>query len=700
MIMRMRFPRRLLLGAAATASWLVLLADASPLSTQHANATVQLPDTSPAGGVGLLRYASPDLRRRLLGSPDEHDGTLVKRACPGQLMCSGVGMPTVCCPLIDTCCTADICCKPGAACYSDGYCYTDIVITQIVTSTWWSTKYVPYTFYTTRTSTYVTVSLDYVTVTQYSKNGVATSTEWATVTKAAARRALPAPPAAMTTAPPAVDLEDLAAMTMSISPNHPGLVRRALERAGLVEKRTSIAWKTIVATVTTTWYNYYTSTYWRYVTSVSVSAATRTSIVFNGASTTTTVTSTTTVFTQPPPSPQPDPPTTQPQSPDTSPTPTPPSPVSNSPGSTPPSPTPPSSSTPPPVPVTVTFTPSYSSTPTGSNVVLTTTTSGGAAIVIFATNRPDPTGNSGSGGLPTGAVIGIGVGAAAGGLALILLLAYVLWRKHRRNSVKSDDATATTVGFNSALHAGGMSGGGAHGSVVYGAYAANAAKLDGAAASSTIVSSSTPGSPEPQPLSPHSHSQRQSWAAAGAGAGRAGTTSPVSELEERAGRMSPGLQELEERSTVRGSELDGASLAASLYEGWPGPGPGQGYYQHHEGQTQGQGQQGWTRPQELPVHYEEPTAPPHMQQQQQQQYPVQPQSPPPEVQHAYLVQQQQQQQYPVQPPPEVQQAYQVQQQQPQYPVVQPPPQQQQAYGGIPYPAHPPRAYQGPDGSWQ
>ncbi|KAK4664248.1 LOW QUALITY PROTEIN: uncharacterized protein QC763_503895 [Podospora pseudopauciseta] len=552
----MRFQHQVVPLVATAAGWLGRV-EGSPIGSQNGIATVALPETSPVG-YGILRYASPDLRRSLLGEEGGVPGGLSKRQCAGQLICTA--WINVCCPLGTTCCSATSCCLAGYGCYS-GYCLKDTV-------TVWTTRYSTYTDYETSYSTYVSLKYDYTTVTVRSKNGVATSTEWTTVTREAAkRRQLIAPTPTSThdvghtpspTKPPR--LEDLGAGTMESSPNHLGLVRRVLERAGVVEKRASTAWITVWPTWTTTFWYYRTSWYYSYVTSVRYSTITSTQIIFDGASSTTTVRSTTTVFTQKPPPAQTPPPNNPPAAD--------PPPANNTPAPPPadePAPTKPpetvtltqsppdnggaggggggddTNNTPPPAPDT---------TPVSSSSHHQTSSSPLTLFIIATTETPSPAPPA-SGTLPQGTVIGIGVGSALGGIALIAALVFFFLRYRRKNPPPSTDDS--TVGRNSQTaaisggRAGGGAGGGAHDSTLYGVFGRK--EID-SRSPSVIVSSPVAGSPSPGNLT---------------GAGTVSSMSPppperqqrggsyVSELEQNAGRRTPGMGELHE--TTRGSEL-------------------------------------------------------------------------------------------------------------------------------------------------
>ncbi|KAK4196324.1 hypothetical protein QBC40DRAFT_313769 [Triangularia verruculosa] len=640
----MRFRKQLALVIATALSWFFLV-EGSPVSAQDENATVALPDTSPVG-YGLLRYASPDLRRRLLGEEGGVTGGLGKRQCTtNQLTC--VGWTNVCCPRGTTCCSVTTCCLAGYGCYG-GYCLLDTVYTLTTTRTVWTTRYSTYTDYETSYSTYISVSYDYTTVTVRSRNGVATETEWTTVTREAAkRRQFAAPTATSTyfavhtplpTKPPR--LEEHGTDTMELSPNHPGLVRRILERAGVVEKRASTAWITVYPTWTTTFWYYRTSWYYRYVTSVRYSTITSTKIIFDGASSTTTVQSTTTVYTQKPPPPAQTPPPNNPN-PDPPPsnnTPAPP-PADEPPQTKPPETVtltqpPPdntgggrgggdTNNTPPPPPdtipvsVTVFLTPSNIILPTDSSASLNlkTSTSAGTVFIIATTETPTP--DPAATTLPQGTVIGIGVGSALGGIALIAALVFFFLRYRRKTAASSVDNS--TVGRNSQMTAvpvgGGNGSSGGHDSALYGVFGRK--EIDSRSPSVT-VSSPVVGSPSPGNVT---------------GAGTVSSMSPppqerqrggsyISELEQNAGRRTPGMQELHE--TTRGSELydtngvyPGGGYGFQGGPGWHGqelptrpfsPGlqemPEEGHYeQGYMGTGQGQG-----RP--VPYRqYGQPTAP-------------------------------------------------------------------------------------------
>ncbi|KAK0669900.1 hypothetical protein QBC41DRAFT_345923 [Cercophora samala] len=579
----MRFQRYLPLVIATVLGWETLV-EGSPIGSQDGNATVALPDTSPVG-YGILRYASPDLRRSLLGEEGGVRGGLSKRQCAGQLICTG--WTNVCCPLGTTCCSATTCCLAGYGCYG-GYCLKDTVYTLTTTMTIWSTRYSTYTDYETSYSTYVSLKYDYTTITVRSKNGVATSTEWTTVTREAAkRRRLVAPTPTSThavahtplpTKPP--KLEDLGAETMELSPNHPGLVRRVLERAGVVEKRASTAWITVWPTWTTTFWYYRTSWYYSYVTSVRYTTITSTQIIFDGASSTTTVQSTTTVFTQKPPPAQ----TPRPNNPPAADPP----PANNTPAPPPadePAPTKPpetvtltqpppdtggggggnDNNTPAPAPdttpvsVTVFLTPSNIILPTDSSATLNlkTSTSAGTVFIIATTETPSPDPAAATT-LPQGTVIGIGVGSALGGIALIAALVFFFLRYRRDNPPPSTDDS--TVGGNSQMAAisGGGGGNGGHDSALYGVFGGRK-EIDSRSPSVT-VSSPVVGSPSPGNVT---------------GAGTVSSMSPplerqrggsyASELEQHAGRRTPGMGELHE--TTRGSELYDTGYGGGGY-GW------------------------------------------------------------------------------------------------------------------------------------
>lgn len=302
-----------------------------------------------------------------------------------------------------------------------------------------STTYRYSTYYTTDyetiTSTYWSTTTDYTTVTQHSKNGVATETEWVTVTQAV-KRGGPAVPiatnaAATSTVPPSSEPTMPPRVEMAVIARDVGL-RHILEDIGLLEKRDSTAYITVWTTSTV--YDYepgYTSYDYDYITSYKGVLVTRTSVIFDGASTTMTITSTDTV-----------------QSQKNDPTPTDPGPQNTTPRETMPNPTPdPTPRTPTePISVTITLTPTGTSSITG-NMVLTTSYSSGAAI-IYPVAEPTSTSSSGSssptetshghGGLSSGAKIGIGVGAALGGVLLLVLVALAVWRMK-----KSRDARAS-----------------------------------------------------------------------------------------------------------------------------------------------------------------------------------------------------------------------------------------------------------------
>ncbi|KAK4174099.1 hypothetical protein QBC36DRAFT_193136 [Triangularia setosa] len=572
----MGLQQQLALVITAVMGWLALVGG-SPVSTRDGNAAVVLLDTSPVG-YGLLRYASPDFRRSLLGEEGGVPGGLSKRQCTGQLTC--LGWTNVCCPRGTTCCSITTCCNVGYGCYS-GYCLKDTVYTLTTSITVWTTRYSTYTDYETSYSTYVSLSYDYTTITVRSKNGVATSTEWTTVTREAAkRRQLVAPTPTSTalavgvhtplpTKPPR--LEDLGAATMELSPNHPGLVRRILERAGVVEKRASTAWITVFPTWTTTFWYYRTSWYYSYVTSVRYSTITSTKIIFDGASSTTTVQSTTTIYTQKPPPAQTPPPNNPPAAdpPPANNTPVPP--PANEPAPTkppetvtltqPPRPndeggennTPAPAPTPPapdttPVSVTVFLTPTNIILPTDSSATINfkTSTSAGTVFIITTTEAPttDPVASTT---LPQGTVVGIGVGSALGGIALIAALIFFFLRYRRKPTPSSTDDS--TVGHNSQLHPGGGGDGGGHDRALYGVFGRK--EMDSRSlsvtVSSPVVGSSSPGgntgAGTVSSMSPPPPKET--------GRGRGG--SYVSELEQNAGRRTPGMGELHE--TTRGSEL-------------------------------------------------------------------------------------------------------------------------------------------------
>ncbi|KAK4192143.1 hypothetical protein QBC35DRAFT_241886 [Podospora australis] len=690
------------------------LAGASPIAQDSGNSTLVLPETSQVGDpeLGLLRYASPDLRRRLLGdSGHEIVGLDKRQSCPGQLACTGLN---VCCALGTTCCSYTTCCKAGYACYTGGLCLLDNVITKYYTSTIWATRYYTSYYYTTTTSTYRPTSYVYTTVTVRSKNGVATVTQWVTVTRPAAKRgnvdglapSTTADAAALTSATatpgPTPGPEALAAATMGASPNHPGLVRRVLEQAGMLDKRASTAYITQFATATT--YNYWYSTFWyyRYVTVWQWSTITRTYVQYDGASSTSTITSTTTVFTQPPPPVQSDPPPSQPPPPP----PPPPSPsavVINTPpvqGTESPPPPPPAptvtqvvttqpsnggndggnsggndggntvgnnggnnggNSNPPapPVSVTITVTPTNLILPSSGTVSITfvPSTSGGTVYIVAATDVP-PVAAGGSS-LPTNTVIGIGVGAALGGIAAVAALAFFIWRMRRSQaSHTGSNDDAATVGRNSQMNSLGAAGlgGGGHDSALYGVYGAK----NGLQSPTVSVSSPTSPTPGSQELTDGTYAHPMQPRPMGF---PRQTSSYISELEQRAATRSSGLQELHD--VTRGSEMDGnGSTPRSQGPAWTPP-PLPGYLPQNQQPVYNQA--GGYAAHELPSRTFSPP-----------------------VQELPTQLQQQQQQFPQQ---------EFEQQGEQLQTRRYTSDNEYGISDVPYPSHPPRAYRGLEGTW-
>ncbi|KAK0712064.1 hypothetical protein B0H67DRAFT_647382 [Lasiosphaeris hirsuta] len=241
-----------------------------------------------AEAIGLPRHSGSDLRKR------QNCGATYY--CPDfDVCCNSVGY---------SCCSKTVCCAPGYACLN-GACYADVVYTIYSTSTRYITVTFRSTVYTTVGSTYWSTLTSLSITTHTIQGAVATSTVWVTVTQNA-RRLAPAQPretgtAKITSTHSMSSSEGLPTplatrMEMSGPARDSGKLklRWALEHLGLLDKRTSTAYVTILVTSTFSTLNYATSTVFSVATGVTTITETSTSVVVQGAGSTTTVTSTTT----------------------------------------------------------------------------------------------------------------------------------------------------------------------------------------------------------------------------------------------------------------------------------------------------------------------------------------------------------------------------------------------------------------------